>query len=97
MDARHDIYEAPAEEIPAEDTARLDGYLHGHAEQTRIDQDAPKGDEAYVIRIESADGRRLRITASDREAANASLAPSRLRQMLHSKAEMLIDRFLADG
>lgn len=28
MDARHVIYRAPEDEIPAEDTARLDGYRH---------------------------------------------------------------------
>jgi hypothetical protein len=32
MDAQGNIYRAPQEEIPAEDKARLDGYLQAKAE-----------------------------------------------------------------
>lgn len=36
MNRDHEIYSAPEKEIPGEDKARLDGYLHGRAEATKL-------------------------------------------------------------
>ena len=35
MNSDYEIYRAPDEEIPAEDRARLDGFLAGKADETR--------------------------------------------------------------
>lgn len=36
MDAEGHIYEAPEGDVPAEDKARLDGYLRGRAEAEKL-------------------------------------------------------------
>lgn len=36
MDANYEIYSAPEDEIPAEDKARLDGYLKGREEAAKL-------------------------------------------------------------
>lgn len=46
MDARGNIYSAAEEQIPVEDTARLEGYLHARAEETEKREAALAAEEA---------------------------------------------------
>lgn len=39
MNRDHEIYSAPEEKIPLEDKARLDGYLSGRAEATKLNRE----------------------------------------------------------
>lgn len=66
--------------------------MSGELEQ-RIDHDAPTSDQAYVIRIESTGGWRLKTTASPSEVGGRS-ARERMH-VLVSKAISLIDLFSA--
>lgn len=38
MNKDHEIYRAPADDIPEEDKARLDGYLAGRAEAAEVER-----------------------------------------------------------
>ena len=56
MDPRGHIYEAPLADIPAEDKARLDGFLRGRAEA-----------DAQEIRDEAIDALKERLAKLEQE------------------------------
>jgi len=54
MNRDYEIYKARADEIPLEDTARLDGYLEAKAEATRVaqlEQSVSRAGEAMAASI----------------------------------------------
>ncbi len=54
MDPNGRIYEAPDDQIPAADKARLDGYLKGRAEGGLLDDVKAAAFEAKVRELEDA-------------------------------------------
>lgn len=58
----------------------------------RIDQDAPRGDQAYVIRIEAASGHRLKTTISQAEVEQTDLRG--LVRLVRAKSDALFETLL---
>lgn len=54
MDARGHIYEAPEDQIPAADKARLEGFLKGRDEADLLDDVKAAAFEAKVRQMEAA-------------------------------------------
>jgi hypothetical protein len=54
MDATGRIYQAPEDQIPAADKARLDGFLKGRAEADLLDDVKAAAFEAKVREMEAA-------------------------------------------
>jgi hypothetical protein len=63
VDARGTIYTAPADQIPAEDTARLEGYLLAREDLARIRDDDALAEVCNVIPRQAG---RQRMIAAER-------------------------------
>lgn len=59
-----------------------------------VTRDAPTGDDAYVIRIEDAEGRRLKVRVSKTEAAEGLVPATTTARVLRKKVDALITQFL---